>query len=174
MSDENRRYERVLQELDVELTELDGSHLDDRAVAEDVSPVGFRVITRAPLEKDQRLAFSLRLMDDSVVRGKALVVWRDSDRWGGTVAGLKITGMSWGDRSRLRGRISRPGYDFVGLARKAAWAMFWIVLAAGVHNVAFHQPEIRKTLGTMLPVIGGVFVLALGLWLVKGSDDERR
>lgn len=169
---ENRRHERVLSELELTLyaPESDGDVLDDAAQAQDISPAGFRASTRAQLEKGERARFEMTLDHGDKISGLAEVIWADSDRFGGVVLGMKVLKMSWRDRSRLRGRTTKPGYDFVALARRAAISLFWIVLATGAHNIAFHQPEMREVVIKLTPVMGATFMLILGLYLAKGFD----
>lgn len=169
---ENRRHDRILTELDVSLWELgeDGALLDDRCRAQDISPLGFRVSAQARLEKGQRVRFELNLDDDfEPAKGEAEVVWTETDTWGGSVMGVRILSMSWRDRRRLRGRTSTPGYDFVGLARRAAISVFWIVLALGAHNIAFHQPVMREVLMKLTVPLAAVMGISLALWIVKGK-----
>lgn len=163
-----RRYARILTEMPLVLSDPGGELLDGRAVAHDVSAVGFRAVTQAKLAEGQTVAFELEVDLDQKVRGQAKIVWSNADQFGYCSAGAKITKLSWRDSSLLRGSVYTPGYDFVGLARKMFWGFYWVVVVAAVQNVIFHQPTTRLIVWKLLPVIGALVILGASLFTLLG------
>lgn len=163
MSANQRRQPRSLAEVAAVVREPGGKLIDDRAQAHDLSVSGFRLETRARIERGEAVQFELVLAEDQIARGRAEIVWVREDQWGWYNCGVKITKLSWADAGRLKRFIYEPGYDFVLLARRALWAVFWIVLAAGLHNFAFHQPEARRLARQLAPVAGACVILGWSL-----------
>lgn len=171
MSDDaERKYARFLTDLDLVLADLDGRVVDERAQAHDVSPKGFRVHSRVELAEGRRVQFTMLLGDGEKVRGQAIVVWSARDEWGWFDAGAKITRLSWRDARKLRGTVAAPGYDFLGLARLAWKALFWTVIVAALHNVAFNQPHVKRVLVDIAPAAAAILVLFVGLRLLMRRD----
>ena len=170
MNDEQneRRLQRHITEIEVTLYDPDGSVVDPNAMARDISASGFRAELRKPLEVGRKLRFEMTFDDGEKAGGDIQVAWAQADPWGGHIAGMKITKMSWRDSSRLRARVYRPGYDFVTMARKMFWGLYWIIVVAAVHNVVFHQKLTREVLWHLAPVAGALAVLGWALLMLLG------
>ncbi len=166
MSEEQRRYARFLTDLDLTLWGSEGSAIDESAQASDLSPVGFRATTSAELKIGDRLRFTLKLDEGEKIEGVCEVVWVNKDGWGTQTAGFKFHRIPWGAKRMLRQAVPVERYDFVGLAKIAGLAVYWTVIVAAVHNVMFHQPWARQIAGQLMPIIGAVVVLSLGLFML--------
>lgn len=165
-----RAYARFLAEMDVVLSE-GGAPIDPAASAVDVSAAGFRVVTRAALKEGQAVDFELVIAGTTDrIKGSGKVVWAAQDAFSFDFysAGIKITKMSWRDASKLRGSVYTPGYDFTALARMTFWALFWIIVVAGIENIAFHQPLARQVIWKLLPIFAALLVLAWSLFALLG------
>jgi hypothetical protein len=164
---EERRYARVLTDLDVVLTDTSGSVLDDTAQASDISPVGFRATTRAEVKIGDKVRFLINFEEaGEKIDGSAQVVWVTKDGWGTQTVGFKFARISWRARRLLRQNVQVERYDFVALAKTAAFAIYWIVIVAAIHNVAFHQPWARQIAQELLPVMVAAALLGGGLMLL--------
>ena len=130
-----RRSARAFTDFDCVLTESSGRALDARATAHDLSVRGFRAETRARLQEGQTLRFLIHLPRGATAAGEGEVVWAGPDQLGNAHFGVRIVSMGWRDRTALRELLHPPGYDFVGLAQRCAWAAFWIVVALGLQSV---------------------------------------
>lgn len=166
MSDESRRYARSMTDLDVVLRNEQGQLVDERAQARDVSRAGFRVESKSKLEEGQRLTFTMDLGDGELVRGAARIAWARVDEWGAYSAGAKIVKISWKDARKLGGQAARPGYDFAGLAKKAFFAFYWLVIVAGAHNIIFDQPDVSVALVRSLPALVAAVVMGFALMML--------
>lgn len=167
MSEEDaRRYSRFLTDLDLALFDLSGKVVDDHSQASDISPTGFRAQTQIEVKKGDRFRFVLTLDDGERFDGTVEVVWFSSDGWGTQTAGFKFLRIPWRARRLLRQTVPVKRYDFVALAKKAAVAVYVIVVAVGAHNIAFHQPTMRDVLEKLVPVMGALAVLTAGLFLL--------
>jgi hypothetical protein len=163
-----RKRNRALADYELVLHKTDGEPLDAYARAHDVSSGGFRAETRSPLAEGQEVAFDLVLDEGDVVRGRARVTWVAANSRGSFSAGTKITRLSWKDGRRLRGALAEQGYDFVQLARKMAWALYWIIVAVGVHNLLFHQALTLAVMGKLIPVIVALIVAGWAILTLLG------
>lgn len=163
---EGRRYARVLLDLDVTFFGPGGEVLDELAQASDVSPVGFRAQTRVEVKPGDRLRFSMKLENGEDIGGTAQAVWVNKDGWGTVTAGFKFARLSWRARRLLRETVPQRRFDFVGLAKKAVTAIYWAVLVAAAHNIAFHQPQLRATMLQLVPVTAAAALLAFGIFLL--------
>lgn len=159
-----RRYERYQSDVDAALLDESGGVIDGSAQAKDISAAGFRVETRAKLNVGQKVRFELTFGDGETARGEGKVIWASADPWGGYAAGLKIK-MSWRESSKLRQRVYRQGYDFVALARKMFWGLYWIIVFAALQNVLLHQAT-RDVVASLIPVVLALAVLGWSLLLL--------
>lgn len=160
---ESRRYTRLLTDWELSLSRPSGETIDDRAKAHDVSPDGFRAETRVRLAEGERLKFCLHLPKGRAARGQAKVVWVAGVPWGGYAAGLKILRISWQDSSALRRHLYGPGYDFLGLARRAFVALYLVVVVLALENVLRHQPHVMRTAWELWSVLLALAVMGLSL-----------
>jgi hypothetical protein len=160
--------EAFAAEFDLVLTEPGGLVIDAHAQAQEISPKGFRAETRARLDTGARVAFELILGDGERVRGMADLAWVKKDEWGKTVAGAKITKMSWKDSGKLKQAIYKPGFDFVALARKAFWCLYIVVCVAAIQNILLEQPMTRQLLLKLIPVVGALLMLGWSLLTLLG------
>jgi len=167
-----RASARFLTDLDLVISDKDGTVLDGSAQAHDISPKGFRAETKLEMKEGDVFHFSLEAEDreEEPITGRAQVAWTGQNPWGGTNIGVKITKISWRDSRRLAANLFRGGYDFAGLARKAMRAVWWVVLIAGINSVVFHQPTARKLFIDMAPVLAATFFFACGLLLLVKKD----
>lgn len=166
---EDRRYARVIKEFELRLWS-EGAVVDDAARAVDVSPAGFRAVTRAALRADQEVEFELLLEDEDRVRGSGKVAWsaQDAFHFDFYSSGVKITDISWTDANKLRGSLYARGFDFVALARKMFWGFYILIVAAAVENVLFHQATARAILWKLVPIAAAAGVLGLSLFWLLG------
>ena len=165
-----RSMTRFLTDLDLVIADLSENVIDERAQAHDITPKGFRAETKASLKEGDKFKFHLQVEDEDPIVGLAQVVWVGQNPWGWWNVGVKITKISWRDRRRLDSNLLRHGYDFAGLARKAALALFWFIVVAGLDNIVFHQPQARKVLLHLTPVVIASVFLAWGLLLLFRRD----
>lgn len=170
MNESRRRSPRVLTHFDLELRERRGGPpLDAHGRAYDVSVGGFRGETRAAVVEGQSVSFQLDIEAGEPAHGEARVVWVAADSRGLTSFGAQITRMAWRDRRRLRAAISGRSYDFVALARRLFWTLYWIVVAVGAHNIINHQPLTLTVMGELIPVfVALVAAAASALYLLRG------
>lgn len=170
MSEESRRYAQSMTDLDVVLRNEQGQLVDERAQARDVSRAGFRVETKAKLDEGQRLTFTMDLGEGELVRGAARIVWARVDEWGAYAAGAKIVKISWKDARKLGGQVAgpRPGYDFSGLAKRAFFAFYWLVIVVGARNIIFDQPDVSVALVRSLPALAAALVIGFALMMLFG------
>ena len=103
--EDRRDHPRALTDLEVSLTAEGGVVIDPAARALDVSPEGFRVVTKAPLEEGSLVNFSLSMDDGGPIAGTGEIAWCKKDSWGGTEGGVRILNVSWADSQRLRGQV---------------------------------------------------------------------
>lgn len=160
---ESRRYTRLLSDWELTLSRPLGETIDDRAKAHDVSPDGFRAETKVRIEKGARLKFHLHLPEGQSARGQARVVWVMGVPWGGYAAGLKILKISWQDSEALGRHLYGPGYDFLGLARRAFVALYLVVVVLALENVLRHQPHARRSAWELWTVLLALAAMGLGL-----------
>lgn len=159
----------MLTDLDLTLTEPGGAMLDDKAKALDVSPEGFKLITRAKVERGRHLRFLLDVRDGPPVSGEIELVWARVDSMGGCEAGARFLNISWSDARRLRSRVYTPGFDFTSLAWLAAKGVFLAVLVVGLQQVFFNEPHYRQALLDALPAVMIVVVaVVLVLSILRG------
>ena len=163
-----RRRGRETSDYELVLHQSNGDTLDSYARAHDVSSSGFRVETRSALTEGQEVAFEMVMDSGDVVRGRARVTWVAANSRGTFSTGVKVTKLSWKDGRRLRGALAEEGYDFVQLARNMAWALYWIVIAVGLHNLLFHQSLTLNVLGRLIPVIGALVVAGWAILTLLG------
>lgn len=145
------------------LSRPSGETIDDRAKAHDVSPDGFRAETKVRLKQGARLEFCLHLPKGQAARGQARVVWVMGAPWGSYAAGLKILKISWHDGEELRRHLYGPGYDFLGLARRAFVALYLVVVVLALENVLRHQPHLWRSAWESWPVLLLLAVIGLSL-----------
>ena len=168
----SRRAEpRFLTELALVVSEVSGKIVDQFGKAHDVSQRGFRAETSAKLKVGDEFGFQLRAeVDAAPIRGRARAMWVEPNPWGGVNVGAKITRISWADSRRLRKGTLAEGFDFAAIAKLAWKAAYWIVIVAGLDNIIFHQPQLRKLIGELQPVLIALFFLGLGLLLLLRRD----
>ena len=169
MSGENdRRFQRFLTELDLVLAQAGGAVIDEHAQAHDISPRGFRIETRTRLAEGSKVAFEMTLGNGDRVKGTAEIVWVGQNQWGACLAGAKITRISWRDSGRLKQAIYRPGFDFVGLARKAFWGLYVVIVVVALQNVVLEESMTRELIWKLAPVIGALVALGWSLLVLLG------
>lgn len=169
MSSEKRSQPRFLTELDLVLYDRAGIVIDDRAQAHDLNTGGFRAETRVKLPEKTRVRFAIRLDEDDDVKGEAVIVWVAEDQWGWYNSGAKIVRISWADARKIRKHVTTPGYDFVGLAKRAAIAAYWIIIVVGI-QAALMSPHVRHTLFKLAPVLPAVVILGWSLTTLLTRD----
>jgi hypothetical protein len=166
----NRRTAtRFLTDLDAVICDLSENILDESAHAHDITPQGFRAETKATLKEGDKFRFSLDIEGEDPIEGQAKAVWVGQNPWGWLNVGAKITHISWRDRRRLGANVVSRGYDFAGLAKMAGRALFWLIIVAGLDNIAFHQPLARGVLVKLWSVMVALFFFAWGLLLLFGK-----
>lgn len=170
--EERRSDERRLLDAELSLRDASGRLLDAHARAQELSLDGFRAQTRCGLRPGEHVHFTLTLDAETQVRGEAVVAWSAAEPFGPYSAGARITRLRWRDRGRLRRALAGPAYDFARLVRLTLRALYWIVIALGLHNIAFHQPALRRLAVELIPVLLAVAVMgwSLHVLLVRKSE----
>jgi hypothetical protein len=159
----DREWTRMATEFEVVLSEPGGAVIDAHAQARELSVAGFRAETQVALSEGQSVAFEIALRDEEKVAGRGRVIWTSQDQFGWFASGIRITRMSWGERSQLRRHIYRPGYDFWGLARKMFWGFYWVIVVAAVQNMLLFQPVTLELALKMGPVLLAALVMGWSL-----------
>lgn len=166
---DRRATTRFLTDLDLVMYDLSDNIIDEHAQAHDITPKGFRAETKTAVKEGDKFKFSLEVEGEDPIEGQATVVWIGQNPWGWWNAGVKITHISWHDRRRLGANVVTKGYDYVGLAKTAAKALFGLIIVAGLDNIAFHQPLARGVLLRLWSVMIALFFFAWGLLLLFGK-----
>lgn len=155
-----REAPRILTDFSLVLTGADGSSLDDRALAHDVSDKGFKAETQAPLAQDQIVRFKLALGGEDLV-GRARIVWiqkTDMAVW----AGAQFVDLSWADRRRIRKITSPSDVDWGAIGDRAITALS-LVLGTVLAWTALTNPVWRDVLPGLFPKALAAIVAGLAL-----------
>lgn len=110
---EGRTEKRIRLSVPLELSKLQYPNDAERAVTENISPIGARVVSRRPMEPDERLM--VRFLELSL-QTQARVVYCQRLRHGQFGLGLQFQGMSIprGTRSLSAGHTSLPDRQEAG------------------------------------------------------------
>ncbi|MBI3288303.1 MAG: PilZ domain-containing protein [Elusimicrobia bacterium] len=169
MSHERRRKKRFLTDLNIVLGTEVGLPLDDRAIAHDVSVVGFKLQTRAQLTAGTKVTFTLEIAGGKQASGRGLVVWSTRDPMG-SWAGVKILRMPWRDKRLLSRLINADGFDWESVIQPAITATFLITLVAACQRL-FQHPGVVSWIGSAAPRMLAVALMAwAGYRLLRGDS----
>ena len=153
-------------DLDLILSDSKGALIDSDARAHTLTSEGFRAVSKVPLKKGFRLGFTLILGPGDEVKGTVEVTWVQEDGLGGCDAAMRFLKLSWGGARRLNKLFHVPGFDFAGVAWKAIVALFFLVVVAGLHNIVFYHPDVRRALVQLMPVFAALVVVAAALLVI--------
>lgn len=141
-----------------------GPPLDERAMAHEVSTVGFKIETHAELIQNSHVAFVLELPEDGCISGQGLVIWSKREKFA-TWAGIEIVKMSRADKRRLSRRLHPDAVDWSRIADLALRALFVITVVAATQKLIFERPD---ALGVMTQLAPKFIALLLMAWALLG------
>lgn len=171
MSEDRREGARFITELSASLRAVkDGSSIDDRATAHDVSLKGFKLETQVQLAENARLAFTLTLPDGLKASGEGRVVWTNRESWA-TWAGVEIVKMPWSDKRRLANLLNPDRVDWSRLTDSASKTLFVLVVVTAAHRVVYSATA-REILAELAPKI--VALVLMGWAFLNLVRRERR
>ena len=163
--DERRKSVRFITDCMVVLRPAKGGPpLDERAIAHEVSMVGFKLETHATLAQNSTIAFALELPESGCVSGEGLVIWSKRDKFA-TWAGIKVVKMSGADKRRLSRKLRPDAVDWPRIADLAVRALFVITVVAAAQKLIFQRPD---ALGVVAHLAPKLIALLLMAWAVLG------
>lgn len=171
-ADKRRKSVRLITDLPVTLRSVkDGSLLDERATAHDISPAGFRLETQTELAKDSMIAFMLELPQSGHVFGRGLVIWCKREtfaRW----AGIKVIEMSRADRRRLARMLNPDAVDWSRVSALAVKAVLAVTVVVAAQKLIFER---SGAFGAMAQPAPRLIALLLMVWALRGllRRDQR-